>query len=479
MSGTVTAPALVMTSSGPAVTPPTTLNQLLISLATQLQPGLTANLPASLIEDIASTDTGALIVIDQARVDYINSVSPLTANPYLLNQLGQVYGVPIGQGSNTSVGVIFSGPPGFPIAKGFTVSDGTYQYVISSGGVIGTGGQSPALLAVATQSGSWAVSANTVTNLITSVPSSVSPAVTVTNPFAGTPAASAQTEEQYRANVLQAGLATAQGVPAMCKTALNQIQGVNPNLVSIRQQVNGGWEVIVGGSGDPYQIGYAIYKSFGDISVLSGSTMLVTGITNSNPGVVITSLNHGFQTGQVAFVNGATGITGINGVPLTIKVISSTSFSIGIDTTSSGTYTGGGIVTPNFRNTTVNIYDYPDTYTIPYVIPPSQTVSMVVTWNTSAPNFTGASSVSVVAQAALMNYVNSIPSGQPINLYDLEATFRMAVSSLIPSQLLTRMVFSVAINGVGVSPTPGTGIIAGDPESYFTATTSSIVVNQG
>ena len=41
------------------------------------------------------------------------------------------------------------------------------------------------------------------------------------------------------------------------------------------------------------------------------------------------------------------------------------------------------------------------------------------------------------------------------------------------------MVFSVNINGVGVSPESGTGIIAGDPESSFFAVNAGIVISQG
>ena len=481
MSGTNTSTVapLTMTAAGPQVTPPATLNQQLIAQAQAIVPGLTADLPGSLIDDIAGTDTGALIVIDQARVDYINSLSPLSANPYLLNQLGQIYGVSLGQGSNTSVTLVFSGPPGYVIPKGFIVSDGTYQYVTQTGGVIATNGQTMPLLGVATQTGNWTIAAGSVTQLVTEIPAGITPAVTVINPFPGTPQAAAQTEEQYRANVLQAGLCTAQGVPTFCKTLLNQINGVAANLVSIRQQVNGGWEVIVGGTGDPYLIGYAIFQAFGDIAVLSGSQMLVTGITNANPGVVTTNLNHGFQSAQTIYINGATGITGINGVALVISVINPTSFSVNLNTTALGTYTGNGVVTPNFRNVSTNIYDYPDTYTIPYVVPPSQTVSMAITWNTSAPNFTGAASVALAAQAAIVTYVNTLPSGQPMNLFELQTTFQVATASLVPTALLTRMVFAVSINGVGVSPTSGTGIIAGDPESYFLTTASSIVINQG
>lgn len=477
MSDTVSAPPLIITAAGPQPTPPATLNALLISLASQLSPGLTV-LPGVLIDDIAGTDTAALVVIDQARVDLVNSISPLTANPYLLNQLGQIYGVPLGQGSNTSVGVVFTGPPRFVIPNGFTVSDGTYQYVVSTGGIIGTGGQSTTLLAVATQPGAWDVSENTVNQLVTSIPSNVTPTVTVTNPFAGSPATSIQSEAEYRVQVLQGGLATATGVTSMCKTSLNQIVGVNPNLVSIRQ-LTGSWEVIVGGSGDPYQIGFSILRAFGDIAALVGSTMQVTGITNANPGVITTNINHGYTSGQVFQMSGATGVSGLTNTNLTATVLSPTSFSIGVNTVSSGTYTGNGVITPNFRNQIISIYEYPDTYNIPYVIPPAQTLVMTVTWNTSAPNFTGSSSVASAAQGPLSDYINSLSPGAPINIYDMESIFRASVAGLLPSSQIIRIVFSVSINGVGVSPQTGTGIIVGDPESYYAITPSSIVITQG
>ena len=106
---------LVVTTQGFQPTPPATLLAQLQAIATTLSPGITFNLPASLIEDISSTDTGGLVVIDSARVELGNSLTPYGANAFLLNQLGQIYGVPLGQGSNTSVYVVFSGPPGYVI----------------------------------------------------------------------------------------------------------------------------------------------------------------------------------------------------------------------------------------------------------------------------------------------------------------------------------------------------------------------------
>jgi hypothetical protein len=48
------------------------------------------------------------------------------------------------------------------------------------------------------------------------------------------------------------------------------------------------------------------------------------------------------------------------------------SFSIGVNTTSSGSWTGGGVVSPNLRNNVVTINDWPDSYLIPFVIPLQQ-----------------------------------------------------------------------------------------------------------
>ena len=475
MSGSTTDIPTIVTTAGMQPNTPATLNELLLTSVAAIQPGYTANLPGSLIEDISSTDTQALVQIDQARVEFFNSLTPYGANQFILNQLGVIYGVLQGQATNTSVYVVFTGTVGFPINPGFTVSDGTYQYVVQDGGVVQTGGSSQPLYCVATQSGTWAVPANTVTALSTSLPSGIS--LTCTNPTTGTPGAALQDWATYRSEVLQGGLASAQGMPSLLKTLLGQVNGVQARLVSV-QQGEGTYKIICGG-GDPYAVANAIYSAAFDVSSLIGSTLQVTGITNANPGVMTTNLNHGYTTGQVINVTGVVGMSGINGVPLTITVITENSFSLGINTTSSGTYTSGGVVTPNLRNVSVNIYDYPDTYAIPFVNPPQETVAMAVVWNTSSPNFVSNSAVTQAVQPALANYVNSVPVGQPMNLFELQAVFQAATVSILPNQLLTRMVFTVQINGVTVSPESGTGIIAGDPESYFYTTQTAITVSQG
>ena len=465
---------------GPAGLQPQTPQALLaqlIALVAAVRPGYTANLPASLIEDISSTDVYALTLIDQARVEFVNSLTPFGANVFLLNQLGQMLGVQQGQATNTSVFVQFSGTPGYVIAPGFTVSDGTHQYTVQDGGVIATGGLSALLFCLATVPGSWATPTSTVTQLITSIPSGVT--LGVTNPEPGLPGAGTETEASYRARVLQANLAESQGMPAYLKTKVMQVSGVQPRLVSLIQQIGGGWSVICGG-GDPFQVAYAIYESLFDISLLTGSILRVTGITNATHGLVTTDLDHGYIVGQVINIAGVVGMTGINNTPLTIyAIISPTQFSLTLNTTLLGAYASGGIVTPNLRNVTAALNDYPDTYEVTFINPPQQSVGIAVTWNTSALNFVSAAAVAQLANAALVSYINNIPAGQAINIYQMQSIFAASVSTILAPELLTQLDFLVTIDGVSVFPVTGTGVVSGDPESYFETQTSLITITQG
>jgi hypothetical protein len=465
-----------LTAGGAQPATPEALRQQLLDIALVLAPGLTADLPGTLIDDIASTDVGALAVTDSLYVDLINSISPFAANEGLLLELGAVYGVPRGIGSNGSVNVVFSGPAGFVINRGFQVTDGTYQYTVQDGGIIPTGGVSVPIFCVAVQSGIFPIPVNTVNALATSVPTTVPP-VTCNNPVAGIPAAAEQTVAQYRLQVLQAGLASAQGMPTFLRTLLEAVPGVQARLVSI-QQDGGEWIVICGG-GDPYEVGYAIFKGVPDIANLRGGTLNVTAISNTNPGVVTTDIAHGYTTSDIVTIEGAMGITGINGVPLTITVLTPYTFSIGIDTTASGAYAGGGVLTPNLRNQVVSIDDTPDTYDIPFVVPLQQLVTINLTWNTNSPNFVNPAAIAALAQQPLVDYVNSVTTGQPLNIFQMESIFKASVATILAPELITRMVFGVTINGVNVSPNPGTGIIPGDAQSYFETFLADVTIVQG
>lgn len=75
----------------------------------------------------------------------------------------------------------------------------------------------------------------------------------------------------------------------------------------------------------------------------------IAGITNASPGVVSAN-SHGLSTGDVVYIYGVDGMSTVNGLPYTVTldtVDPENRFSIGVDTTTYGAYTGGGIVTDN------------------------------------------------------------------------------------------------------------------------------------
>lgn len=473
MSDTTTLP-FTITSTGPQPQAPADLNAAVIAAVVAINPGYTI-LPALLIEDLSSTCTYSLAQISQTVVDLVNSISPMTANPWLLMQLGQIYGVPlVGEATNTQVQLVFSGTVGFVIPQGFVVGDGTYQYQTQEATIIETGGTSAQVTAIATVSGSFAVPPNTVTAIQTSVPVTIT--LTVTNPAAGTPGGAALTEAQYRSLVVQKGLAPGIGMTTFLKATLAAVANVQPQLISAR--LNAGlWEVIVGG-GDQYAVANAIFQSVGDISVLTGSTLSVTGITQANPGVVTTDLDHNYATGQVVKITGIMGMTELNGESLTATVLSPTTFSIGVNTSSFTAWTGGGVVTPNLRNNVVTIIDGLDTYPIPYVIPPAQTATIAISWATNDPNFNSAIAISQLVVPAIVTYVNGLGIGQPINGLVLSNVFQTAVIGVLPIQYLESLTYTVAINGVGVSPEEGTQLYTGDPEGFFSITSANVIVTE-
>ncbi len=477
-----TLPTVVTSAGLTPLLPADVLAQLIASTAAAA-PGYTGRLPGSLISDVNQTDTFAILQCDQTRIDLINSLTALGANEFLLSQQGQQLGIPIAAGSNTSVLVVFTGTPGFVIDIGFTVGDGQYQYTITDGGVVGAdngsgNGTTQPLFALANLPGSWPVAAGTVQQLLTSVPGGI--VLSVNNPLAGTPATTGQTSESYRVTVQQGQLAASTGMTTTLKTQLAQVSGVQPNLVSVLQAPNnGGWEIIVGG-GDPYQVAYAIQRSGIDISSLIGSSITVSAITKATLAQVTTTLNHGYVATNPVTINGVLGMTQINGVATTVAaVIDEKNFTININSTGFSNYISGGVCTPNARNNVVSIDDYPNTYTVTYVTPPLQTVTVSLVWNTSSVNFVNTAAVAQLGAPAIAAYINAITVGQPINVFQMQQIFTAAIATALNAAFLTRMVFSVSINGVSTGPLSGTEIIQGDPESYFSTSAAAISIVQG
>lgn len=264
---------VVITAQGLQPQTPAALNaQVKANLQTN-SPGATASLPGSLISDMTGTVTGAISVMDQAKVEAVNSLTPYGANVFLLGKLGQLY---LGQSqpglaTNTTGNVVFTSPDiGYVIPNGFLIGDGTHAYQVQVGGVIGSGGTSEPVTAVAVQPGSWAVPANTVTALLSSVPSTIT--LSVSNPLAGTPAGQPETWGSFRARVLTAGFAACVSGPRLIKTFIGALLGAAANLISV-QQASPGLRVVVGGNADVYAIANAIFMAVANPAVLQGSAI--------------------------------------------------------------------------------------------------------------------------------------------------------------------------------------------------------------
>jgi hypothetical protein len=73
--------------------------------------------------------------------------------------------------------------------------------------------------------------------------------------------------------------------------------------------------------------------------------LTITAITKANPGVVTTSAAHGLTTGESVYIYDVGGMTEVNNLAFTATVVSTTTFSIGVNSSAYTTYTGGGIVT--------------------------------------------------------------------------------------------------------------------------------------
>jgi hypothetical protein len=260
----------IITNTGASPQTPEAIRAEIAAAVAALYPGYTADLPGSLIDDVLGTITAAVFMQQQAAADLINSISPAYANKALLQEIGQAVGIPQGLPTNGSALVQFSGTPEYFIRPGFTVSDGSRQFRVTEGGSVSTGGTSPLLLVVATQSGSAPIPAGSITGITTSLPPGI--VLTVSNPAAGTPGdPDGQSVESYRQDVLAAFSAEPPGVPSAVKSAILKIPGTVSRLVSFRITPAGKIRVYVGGSADRALVAGAIYRNLLQINMLEGS----------------------------------------------------------------------------------------------------------------------------------------------------------------------------------------------------------------
>lgn len=400
---------IIIGAAGIQPTDPAVLYQNYTQQVANLVPGYTVTLPAGLVTDLASTATGALTVIDQARVDIINSVSPYGVNEPLLEELSYVYGTMKTPETNVSVLVVFVGTPGLPISRGFLVGDGNYAYAVVSGFIIPASGQTPPILCVAQETGTWAVPAGSVTTLISSVPAEYT--LTCNNQQAGNPPTAAEGLAPFRARMMQEGMFAVQGTPPALKASVLRVTGTRSSQVAVRQPTTGKWAVVVGAdAADRNEIGYAIFRAMPDISALTNDVQ--------NP-------------------NGTTP-----------------------------------------ERASVTIYDYPDEYTVPYVVPNSQNVALLIQWSSTQTSFIDQDTVQALARQAIAEYINQITVGDPINLFQVQEIFIDSIVKLAQRQFISRIDINVTIDGEASPPAEGSSLVYGQTYAYFSITTQAIQVQR-
>lgn len=396
-----------ITPSGLVPRDPAEIQADIITRVTRARPGYTASIPGSMVDDILGTEVAAVTLMEQARAETINSLTSPTAQPYILNRIGTQLGVQPGTVTNGSVDVVaVNSTPGFVFNKGFIISDGNKQYVLTTPTAVKPDGTTDPMNFVCQTSGTFAIPAGTVKILVTGLPDGIT--VNLSNPQDGVPGKAQEDISSYRARIMETQRAVSQGFISTLRTTLQQVPGVSSRLISIAytgSDITAGYRVIVGG-GDDTAVAVAIFTSMFDLPALMQST-------------------------------------------------------------------------DASRNVTVNLRDGSDTYAIPFVRPLQQSVGVTVTWNTLSGNVISDDAVTQVVQPAVLAYINGIQGGGYINENVLRKRVTDAMSTVLPEEDITRLVFGYTIDGAVVAPPAGEQEIKGNDEGYFVTNVAAISVVRG
>ena len=86
------------------------------------------------------------------------------------------------------------------------------------------------------------------------------------------------------------------------------------------------------------------YTGNGSTTTYTNGLISISNISQDDPGVVTTSSAHGLSSGNIVWITDVEGMTEVNNRTFKITVTGTTTFSLGVDTTAFGAYTGGGNV---------------------------------------------------------------------------------------------------------------------------------------
>lgn len=423
-------------------------------------------------------------VVSDGLNQYATQDSAILSNPIPTNFTGSIAGnqltvtaIPSGQ---LMIGDIITGAGVLQntVITGLgSGNGGTGTYIVNnaqnvaSEAMVGATHGTATVYVVAKNSGSWAIPPNTITTIITSVPTGFT--LYCSNANSGIPSTANETEAMYRARVMDANIAPGTGQIIYLKTLLRNVPGVQSRLVS----VSATGKIMIGG-GDPYAIAAAIMRGLFDLGDMQGSS--VQSHTWSATGTIVGNLltisgisGSSVAIGDIVQGNGIAGPTiitafgsgsGGNGTYIVNYAQSVTSTPI----------TGGNSV----RNMVVNIIDYPDNYWILFVIPVQQVMAISFTWSTIAPNFTASTAISAAVSQAISDYINSIPASMALNTYTINKIFLESISGIVDPSMISAITPTFTLNGVVVTPAVGTSLIAGDSEGYFITDPTKITLTR-
>ncbi|EDW1420555.1 hypothetical protein S632_004905, partial [Salmonella enterica subsp. enterica] len=127
---------------------------------------------------------------------------------------------------------------------------------------------------------------------------------------------------------------------------------------------------------------------------------------------------------------------------------------------------------------TIPIIVYPDTYHVPFVVPSSQNVTLLITWNTASTSYIDPTGIEKAVQQSIADYINGIATGEPINIFLIRDIFLNQVKGLVSSNLVSMIDIQVGINGKIVPPATDSSLVYGDTYAYFSTSFSQIQVKQ-
>ncbi|HED1915796.1 TPA: baseplate J-like family protein, partial [Enterobacter asburiae] len=116
-------------------------------------------------------------------------------------------------------------------------------------------------------------------------------------------------------------------------------------------------------------------------------------------------------------------------------------------------------------------------YVIPFVIPLQQLVTIKFEWATESANYLTDATIASLVSQPVINYVNGIFAGNPMNINNVKDVFLQAINSTLDMSLISTLNVIVTVNGIITGVDAGTNIISGDPYSYWYIASDGVIVD--